>query len=113
MQQKLPSIIFFTLFLIVSYACTKQPIPTPEDSLTQTSVTAQVINTGPVAADGCGYLIRTADNQDLKAVNLDAVFMQNKLKVSLTYTTSSKKFSCGLTGTEFPTIEIVSIAKTQ
>lgn len=111
MKQRLPSILFFILWLTVSVACVKQPNPVPETQITSQNIVGTIVYTGPIAADGCGYLIRTADNQEFKPMNLSNEFQQDGLAVLVNYTISSEPFACGLLPAEFTQINIVSIEK--
>lgn len=112
MRQKLASLV---LLLTITSACnqgqkTTEQIPEEKKA---TPKTAQIIYTGSVAADGCGYVIRTADNQDLKPVKLLPEFKKDRLKVAVTYKPSKEQFSCGMLPTKMQTIEIATIKKLQ
>lgn len=111
MRQRLPIFFFFTLWLAISVACVKQPNPVPETQIAAQKISGKIVYTGPIAADGCGYLVRTNDNQDFKPMNLSAAFQQDGLPVTVSYTVSSEPFACGLLPTEFTQINIVSIEK--
>jgi hypothetical protein len=56
---------------------------------------ATVVNSGAIAADGCGWLIKLNDNSEYSPVNLTSDFQQDNLKVSVTYTILSTNTSCG------------------
>lgn len=111
MRQRLPIFFFFTLWLAVSVACVKQPNPVPETQAAAQNISGKIIYTGQIAADGCGYMLRTADNQELKPMNLSAAFQQDGLPVAVSYTINSEPFACGLLPVEFTQINIVSIEK--
>ncbi|EAY27644.1 hypothetical protein M23134_02891 [Microscilla marina ATCC 23134] len=96
---------------MVLTACTKQPAPGPEDPLTNKTVVGKIINTGLVAADGCGYLVRTETGQELKPLNLSADFQQDGIDVVVTYRLNSEPFSCGLLPTILTAVTIVNITK--
>jgi len=54
------------------------------------------INTGSVAADGCGWLIQTETPDSTFSVpDLDAKYMINNLKVHISYHKLATRFYCG------------------
>ncbi len=57
---------------------------------------ATVINSGPIAADGCGWLIRLNDSTEFSPINLSADFQQDNLKVNVAYTQLTTRTSCGM-----------------
>ncbi|PJJ84155.1 hypothetical protein [Mucilaginibacter auburnensis] len=70
---------------------------------------AKIIDSGPVAADGCGWLIRVGD-VNYSPTNLDNKYKETELTVILTYRVLSSKFVCGW-GNKIDEIEIVSIRR--
>lgn len=46
-------------------------------------VSATVIDTGDVTADGCGYVLRLADGKDEKPDHLPSAYQHNNLKVKV------------------------------
>lgn len=69
---------------------------------------AYVINLGPEALDGCGWVLRI-DNVDYSPVNLSTEFQQDSLYVEVEYDLLESKHVCGLQATEIPEIEIEEI----
>ncbi|WP_299458809.1 hypothetical protein [uncultured Microscilla sp.] len=111
MKIQLSSITFFALWLTVLVACTKQPMPDPETPVSNKTVVGTIEYTGMVAADGCGYIIRTDDGQVLKPLNLSTNFQQHGTNVVVTYNLGSESFSCGLLPTILTTINIINIRR--
>ncbi len=60
------------------------------------SADATIINTGPQAADGCGWLIQTdiADST-FNVPDLPVQYQVNNLKVHIAYHTLATRFYCG------------------
>lgn len=57
---------------------------------------ATIINEGPPAADGCGWLIKIdATDSIYNAPNLDAKYQVDNLKLNITYHKLSTRFYCG------------------
>lgn len=57
---------------------------------------ATIINTGPQAADGCGWLIQTdSPDSTFNVPDLPAKYMINNLKVHITYHKLATRFYCG------------------
>lgn len=100
-------IIFFALLLTASYACTKQKdaalAPQPELKV----ATGKIVFTGIVPADGCEYVFYTDKNEEIKLVNLSPEFAKDGLEVSVSYTESKQKFTCGIA--QMTTGDIVKI----
>lgn len=60
------------------------------------NVNATIINTGSVAADGCGWLVETESPDSTFSVpELPAKYMINNLKVRISYHKLATRFSCG------------------
>jgi len=72
---------------------------------------ATVLNSGLVAADGCGWVIKIDSDQYYHPDVLSAEFMQNNLPVKISYELTSDKFFCGIAGTGLPVIHLVKIEK--
>jgi hypothetical protein len=86
---KIVSII--TLVAITTIACTKS---NGENSVLITE--AIIYNTGPVAADGCGWTLKaTANDSTYSPKNLDDQYKVNNLKVKVRFHPMRTKFSCG------------------
>lgn len=95
-------LLITALLLTVSIsACKKTDQPAFTD--------ATVINSGAVAADGCGWVIRIGDI-NYSPTNLADQFKQTELKVSIRYQTLSSKFQCGW-GQQITEIKLLEIKK--
>jgi len=57
---------------------------------------ATIVYSGPIAADGCGWLIRLNDSTEFSPVNLSADFQQDNLKVNINYAQLSTRIFCGM-----------------
>jgi hypothetical protein len=57
---------------------------------------ATIINSGAIAADGCGWLIKLNDDSEYSPVNLSADFQQDNLKVNVSYTLLSTNTACSM-----------------
>ncbi len=90
------------LFIVLTFAACKK-----DSGLV--AVEATVIDSGPVAADGCGWMIRVG-NTNYSPTNLDGKYKETELKVIVTYKVLSSKFVCGW-GNKLDEIEIVNIRK--
>src|SRR5580698_8586408 len=81
------------LLLLVGSSCKKLENSTPPKTLKTNAI---IVNSGEIAADGCGWLIRLNDQTEFSPVNLSADFQQDNLKVNITYTQLSTSTSCGM-----------------
>ena len=72
---------------------------------------AVILDTGPLASDGCGWVVRVGDDQYYHPENLDEKFWQNDLQVQVCYELTTDKFYCGIAGNPMPVIRIYSIKK--
>ena len=95
------------LFMIVS-GCKKE-----NNSNTKTKTpgvgNAMILDTGPVAADGCGWLIKVGSNY-YHADNLPEQFQKDSLNVNIDYNPSTSKFQCSTNPNNLiPVIHINSI----
>ena len=73
---------------------------------------AKVKDLGPVAADGCGWVLQfEIDGQlvDHHAENLSTDFQTDGLDVKIAYTPTLGTFSCGLVINYLPKINLISI----
>ena len=101
--------IVILLTLIVS-SCKKLGDSTPPKTLKANAV---IVNSGEIAADGCGWLIRLNDQSEFSPVNLSADFQQDNLKVNITYTQLNTNTRCGMLANNpgVPQIQINNIQK--
>ena len=88
------------LFIIAS--CDKYDKPSWEKSQ------ATVSYAGPIALDGCGWLIILPNNEVYKPENLPEEFMINDLEVMITYKIL-ETFTCGINPDNTPRGRIIRI----
>ncbi len=91
---------------IIIIACTKS------DSPNAVVISEAIIyNTGPVAADGCGWTLKTTTNDSTYSPqNLDDQYKVNNLKVKVRFHPLKTKFQCGW-GAQLREITIDNIVK--
>lgn len=99
-RQACKCIILELIIGLILCACNKTP------SLT----TAQVIYSGPIALDGCGWLIETAQETYMPEL-LDSSFQIDSLQIFINYDLLGYRSACGLVPDAFETIEITHIEK--
>ncbi|HWZ35819.1 MAG TPA: hypothetical protein VNW51_06640 [Mucilaginibacter sp.] len=76
------------------------------------SANASIYNTGPIALDGCGWVIRIDSTKEYSPVNLDTAYMHSGLKVNISYRLLSTKYQCGsIAGFGMQQIQISSMSK--
>ncbi len=92
--------LLFLFILVVSFGACKK-----DSGLI--AAEAKIINSGAVAADGCGWLIKIGD-VNYSPTNLDNKYKETELQVVLTYKVLPSKFVCGW-GNKIDEIEIVNI----
>ncbi len=84
--------ILLVLFIILGISCKKE-----NNSHTKTKTpgvgNAMIINTGDIAADGCGWLVKI-DSKYYHADNLPEQFQKDSLNVNIDYSSSTSKFQC-------------------
>jgi hypothetical protein len=78
------------LMLTVNLCCKKGALPPGE-----ISVNALIVNEADPAADGCGWLIKTAADTVYHATNLSAKYEIDSLKIHINYHKLAGKYSCG------------------
>jgi hypothetical protein len=100
--------IVILLTLTVS-SCKKLENSTPPKTLKTNAI---IVNSGEIAADGCGWLIRLNDQTEFSPVNLSADFQHDNLKVSITYTQLNTNTYCGMLANN-PSIRQVKINNIQ
>ena len=101
------SALIISIAAIGFYSCKK-------DGINSTTSTAVIRNTGAVAADGCGYLlIDAAQNNTYSPVNLaDEYKVADSVKVLVTYTVLNTTFECGsIKGYGYQQVKILNISK--
>ncbi|MEZ5057124.1 MAG: Kazal-type serine protease inhibitor [Saprospiraceae bacterium] len=75
---------------------------------------ATIYDTGPIAADGCGWQIALDvmdDDIRYNPSNLSNDFKEDKLKVRVTFKKQLSSIQCGLAGTSFQEVEIIDIKR--
>lgn len=101
------------IFLIVSilfFSCHK------EDSCKNCKtekgyVDATILDTGPLASDGCSWVVRIGDDLYYHPDALNTAFMQNNLNVRICYELTADQFHCGIAGNGMPVIHVLEIRK--
>lgn len=97
-------LIAFVLLVVASTSCKKS------DQSTQKDISATIINSGNIAADGCGFLIKIdASGTSYHADNLPVDYQKDKLPVTISYHLLDTKFSCGLLANNISVIKIDAI----
>lgn len=96
-----------TLVVITAIACSKS---NGENSVLITE--AIIYNTGPVAADGCGWTLKaTVNNSTYSPINLDDQYKVNNLKVKVRFHPMKTKLTCGLGAAQLREITIDNIIR--
>lgn len=91
--------VFFALalFTFAAISCQKEK-----------NTSAIIRDYGPIAADGCGWMI-DIDGAIYKATNLDSAFHKDGLEVKVDYRLVDTDFVCGLAAISYDQIEISKI----
>jgi hypothetical protein len=84
--------LLFVTVIFSFFSCNKEY--SCENCLPNRIANATVINSGPVASDGCGWLIKI-DSTLYHPEVLDAAFQQENLPVKITDELSTDTFQCG------------------
>ncbi|MDB5030286.1 hypothetical protein [Mucilaginibacter sp.] len=93
----LKTTLMVLLFASITLSCKKD-----QNLLT---ANATIINTGDVAADGCGWQVKLDDdNTRYSPKTLDTAYQKNNLKVSISYYLLTTRFKCGFTAPNAPGI---------
>ena len=103
------NILLFKLVLVFAFVLTVASCAKQDPALL--SADGTILDTGMIAADGCGWQIKFTDNTQYSITNLDPNYQKNNLKVSISYHLLTTKLYCGLapTTTGIAQIEIKSI----
>jgi hypothetical protein len=84
------------LFVAVTLLLISVDLSCKKDNTGHIATNAIIINSGPVAADGCGWLVKiNGTNEEYSPINLSATYQTDSLKVSITYHVLTTKLSCG------------------
>lgn len=97
--------ILFLVLLFVIFSCKKA------DQSIEKEISATIMNTGSVAADGCGFLIKIdASGTSYHADNLPEAYQKDNLPVVINYHALTTKFQCGMIASNLlPVISIDAI----
>lgn len=94
------------LLICMSVSCKKA------DQSTEKNISATIIYTGNISADGCGWLIQiNASGTSYHADNLPETYQKDKLPVTISYHLLDTKYSCGLLSNNLSVIKIDVIQK--
>ncbi len=87
------SMVCMALLIAIESSCKKE-----NNNKSTTHITnAIIINTAPIAADGCGWLVKiNGTNEVYSPVNLSSTYQKDSLKVNITYHVLPTKLSCGM-----------------
>ena len=91
------------LFACISFSCQKSL-----HCVDCTNVNAKIIWTGPLASDGCDWLV-VINNVDYHPESLSPNFQHDQYNVIISYLPVKDSFSCGLSAKAHPAIKITSI----
>lgn len=72
---------------------------------------AMIMWSGPVAGDGCDWVLVVNDTEFFHPDNLVDEFKKDQLPVTVKYTVTTDKFYCGFRGAPMPVIHLNSINK--
>lgn len=101
---------YLVVLAVVLFSCKKDK--SCEKCNSETGfVEATVIYSGPMEADGCGWLVKVGADHYYHPRELDSDFRQNELAVRICYETTGDKFICGIGALGIPVIDILSIEK--
>lgn len=90
-------IALFVSILFLSFSCNKEK-----------AVSGTVLDYGPLAVDGCGWVIQVGEGI-FHPTNLDPQYQIDNLKIKFNYKLLGSDFYCGLLPTIYEEIEILSI----
>lgn len=74
------------------------------------TVAAVILDRGPVAGDGCGWVVRI-DSMDYHPTSLASSYQTDSLKVTISYALDTSHFYCGLLPTAMPVIRVNCIER--
>ncbi len=107
-----PIICVVMLFTLAILSCKKN-----NNTAQMVTADATIINEGPVAADGCGWVVRiNGSDSTYSPTNLAAQYQVDSLQVHIKYQRLSQRFLCGFINLPkseagIPEIQINSISK--
>ncbi len=91
-------------FCIAFTACKKST------SACNNPTAAIILDRGPVAGDGCGWVVRI-DSVDYHPMSLASSYQTDSLKVNVSYSLDTSHFYCGLLPTSMPVIRVNCIER--
>lgn len=74
-------------------------------------VEAEVVDTGDITADGCGYLLRLNDSALLKPLDLPSAYHHGGMAVKIEYSYSGKKDTCDYGPKVYEMVNITKIKR--
>ena len=86
--------VCLVLLVSIQLGCKKETNKAKPLGITK-KANALIINTGPVAADGCGFLVKV-DSNFYHADNLPSQFQRDSLIVDIDYISLTTKFQCSM-----------------
>ena len=100
---------YFLILIIFSlFSCTKDR--SCENCLDESSYKdATIVFEGPVATDGCGWLVKVYGTHTYHPDVLNVAFQQDQLHVKIAYELTADKFICGIAGLQIPVIHVKDI----
>jgi len=97
--------------LIFSVACMKNHSCISDPETDVKSSKAKVYNTGPEAADGCGWVIEINSTMYRPTSELASEFQVNELPVTISYKLTNSNYACFKSATGILQIQVLSIKK--
>jgi len=91
-MRKIRTVIYLMLLITIASGCKKENNGNTK-AKTSGVGNAMIVNTGPIAADGCGWLVKI-DSNFYHADNLPVQFQKDNLNVNIDYNPSTSKFQC-------------------
>ena len=102
--------VLFAGLLVLFFACTKDR--SCQDCDTESGfVNATIIDSGPIASDGCGWVVKFGDDKFYHPDELADEFRENNLSVKICYESSKDEFRCGIAALSMPVLHIIAIRK--
>lgn len=99
---------FLILMVFFATSCAKEK--SCENCLdNNTYKNATIVYEGPVATDGCGWLVKLDDTHIYQPDVLNTVFQHDQLSITIAFELTSAKFTCGISGLQIPIIHVLEI----
>jgi hypothetical protein len=95
---------------VVFFSCTKDRACQACDTESG-FVNATIIDNGPIETDGCGWVVKLADEGFYHPDQLADEFKENNLSVKICYESSKEEFRCGIAALTMPVLHIIAIEK--